>query len=469
MIKPTATFSDIDALFHPRAVAVVGASNKPNNQGRLFLQAMSNPNFKGEIFAVHPYDNVAGYKTFRSVAEIPHPVDHVIVSVPAAASIDVITDCGRKGVRSAALFTSGFAEEGTDEGKSLQQKLVEAARKGGVRLIGPNCMGFYCPKSGLSFRFDLPMREGPVALVAQSGGVCMTGIFILDSKGLGLSKAISYGNESDLGSPELIRYLAQDPDTKVILLYIEGTRNGAEFAEALKYAANRKPVAMLKGGLTLGGMKAVSSHTGAMAGSGEMWDAAARQAGVPMVPGMDELVDAAQAFVRLKKPAGPRVGLITISGGFGVFATDILAKAGFATPSFSKQVSDELTRLIKRPGTSINNPVDMATTFFHLKKYPQIFGALDSDPTIDMFIVLMAIEYTTYMEEDTWAWANVFAEHLINALKLMKKPVAVVFFQTTLNEKRIEIESHFTEAGFPVFPTVERCASALARRMMCVA
>jgi len=469
MTKTASTFSEIDILFHPRAVAVIGASNKPSNQGRMFLQAINNPQFKGDIYAVHPYDTVAGYKTYRNVQEIPGPVDHLIVSVPAAASIDVIADCGRKGVRSAALFTSGFAEEGTDEGMALQIKLVEAARKSKVRLIGPNCMGFYCPETGLSFRHDLPMRAGPVAFVAQSGGVCMTGIFILDSKGLGISKAISYGNESDLGAPELLRYSAQDPETKAILLYVEGTRDGPEIVEALKFAASRKPVAVLKGGMTVGGMKAASSHTGAMAGSSEIWEAAARQAKAPMVPSMDELVDAAQAYVRLKKPSGPRIGLVTISGGFGVFATDILSKGGFEIPSFSAKTSEELTRLIKRPGTSVRNPVDMAATFFQLKKYPQLFTSLDSDPNIDMFVVLLAIEYTTYMEEEFLAWANIFADHLINAFKLMKKPLAVVFFQTTLNEKRIEIERHFIEAGFPVFPTVERCANALVRRMICVA
>jgi acetyl-CoA synthetase (ADP-forming) len=250
---------------------------------------------------------------------------------------------------------------------------------------------------------------------------------------------------------------------------VEGTRDGPEIVEALKFAANRKPVAVLKGGMTAGGMKAVSSHTGAMAGSSEIWEAAARQAKAPMVPSMDELVDAAQAYVYLKKPAGPRIGLITISGGFGVFATDILSKAGFEIPTFSAKTSEELTRLIKRPGTSVRNPVDMAATFFQLKKYPQLFTSLDSDPNIDLFVVLLAIEYTTYMEEEFLLWANIFADHLINAFKLMKKPLAVVFFQTTLNEKRIEIERRFIEAGFPVFPTVERCANALLRRMICAA
>jgi len=431
----------------------------------MFLEAMNNHKFKQNLYAVHPSGDVSGYKAFRSLTDIPGPVDHVIVSVPAVVSIDVIGDCGKKGVRSAALFTSGFAEEGTEEGKALQKKLVETARAGNVRLVGPNCMGFYCPRTGLSFRKDLPMKDGSIGYVAQSGGVCMTGIFIADSKGLGFSKAISYGNESDLGSAELLRYFAEDPETKTILIYIEGTPNGAVFLDALKYASSRKPVAMLKGGLTSSGMKAVSSHTGAMAGSSDVWEAMARQAGVPIVPSMDELFDTAQAFVRLKKPAGPRIGLITISGGFGVFATDVLNRSGFEMPLFNTQTTEVLTKLIKRAGTSVSNPIDMATTFFHLKKYPAIFGALDADKSVDMFVVLLAIEYLTYKEEDTLPFANIFADHLIKSFEKMSKPVAVVFFQTTLNEKRIEIERYFTNAGYPVFPTIERCADALVHRL----
>ena len=469
MIQVSSTFSSIDKLFHPRAVAVVGAGNKPGNQGRWFLKAMDNPNYKGELYAIHPRDDVKGYKSYRSLLEVPGPVDHAILSVPAAATINVVEDCGKKGVRSAALFTSGFAEEGTEEGRVLQAELVQTARKGGVRLIGPNCMGFHCPRTGLSFRQDHPLREGPLAFVTQSGGICMTAIFIGESKGLGFSKAISYGNESDLGAAELLHYLAEDPETGAILVYVEGTHDGAAFLEALKHASSRKPVVMLKGGITSVGTKAALSHTGAMAGSSEMWEAAARQAGVPMVPSMDELIDTAQAFVQIKKPAGRNVGLITISGGFGVFATDVLTKAGFSMPSFTKGTTKVLTRLIKQPGTSIKNPVDMASAFFHMKKYPKLFATLGADPAVDIFVVLVAVEYLTRKSEDIMSFANLFVSQLIAAFGHIPKPVAVVFFQTTMNEKRLELERYFIDAGYPVFPTVERCADAISRRLNCVA
>lgn len=465
MAKSVNNTSDIGILFKPRSVAVIGAGNKPGNQGKMFLQALTNPKFKGELYAIHPHDKVEGYKSYPSVLDVPGPVDHVILSIPAEATIDVIGECGRKGVRSAALFTSGFAEEGHEQGRALQARLVAAVKKSEIRLIGPNCMGFYCPASGLSFRQDHPLREGPIGFVSQSGGICMTGIFIGETKRLGFSKAVSYGNESDLTSAELVQYLADDSETGVILVYIEGTMNGAALLKSLKYASGRKPVVMLKGGITGNGMKAVSSHTGAMAGSSEIWESASRQAGVQIVPSMDELFDAAQAFTRLRKPAGNRIGLITISGGFGVFATDILAKAGFELPQFGANTSETLTKLIKRPGTSISNPIDMASTFFQMKKYPAVFGALDADENVDMFVVLLAIEYLTYMDEEVQGWANVFISSLCNSFKLMKKPVSIVFFQTVLDTKRLELERMFYDAGFPVFPTVERCASALSRRM----
>ena len=461
----TSNFSDIDRLFHPRGVAIVGASKKNNNQGKMFLDAMNNPRFKGDLYVIHPTEKVKGFKSYHNLMDVPGPVDHAILSVPAAVTADVISDCGKKGVRSAALFTSGFAEEGTAEGIEMQNRLVETARKGGVRLIGPNCMGLYCPSTGLNFRHDFPMREGHIGFIAQSGGICMTGIFIADNKRLGFSKAISYGNESDLGGEELLAYLADDPETEVILLYVEGVRDGAKFLKALKYANSKKPVVMLKGGITSTGTKAASSHTGAIAGSSEMWKAAAKQAGVPIVPSMDELFDAAQVFSRLEKPAGKRLGLITISGGFGVFATDVLAEAGLEMPYFTPKTAQILTDLIKRPGTSVKNPVDMATTFFQLKKYPEIFNSLDADENVDFFVALLAIEYLTYLEEELHGWAFVFVDHLIKAFKEMKKPVAVVFFHTILNDKRLELEKKFMDAGFPVFPTVERCAHALVRRI----
>jgi acyl-CoA synthetase (NDP forming) len=465
MKEPGAIFAEIDAIFHPRSVAVVGASDRPQGRGRMFLVAMDNGRFRGELYAIHPKERMQNYRTYPRVSDVPGPVDHVIVSVPARPTLEVIEDCGKKGVRSASLFTSGFAEEGDEKSCRLQQRLVSAAARAGVRLIGPNCMGLFCPESGLSFRADLPLLDGELGIVAQSGGICMTVIYMTHNKGMGVSKAVSYGNEGDMTAAEFLYYLAEDAPTRAILLYVEGCRDGASFLRALEYAAKRKPVVMLKGGTSADGVKAVSSHTGSMAGSSRIWEAVARQAGVPVVPDMDELVDGAQAFLRMKRPAGKRVALITISGGFGVFATDILARRGLQVSPFSRETEEVLGKLIKRAGTSVDNPLDMASTFHHFKKYPKVLGALDADPSVDMFVLLLATEYLTMRQKDAMAVADMVTGEIMAGFANVSKPVAVVFFQTTMDEKRMQLERRLIDAGYPVFPTVERCADALSRRL----
>ncbi len=465
MKRAGATHAEIDAIFHPRSVAVVGASDKPRGRGKMFITAMDNERFRGELYAIHPSERMEKYPTYTRVSEVPGPVDHAILAIPAGQTVEVIEDCGKKGVRSASLFTSGFAEEGDEQGRRLQQQLVSVAARAGVRLIGPNCMGLFCPQSGLSFRPDLPLLEGGLGIVAQSGGICMTTVFMAHNTGMGVSKAISYGNEADMTAAEFLRYLADDPATRVILLYVEGARDGADFLHALDHAAARKPVVMLKGGTSDQGVKAVCSHTGSLAGSNRIWQAVARQSGVPVVPSMDELLDSAQIFERMKRPAGNRAAVVTISGGFGVFATDILAGRGLQMSDFSPSTVEVLDKLIKRAGTSIENPLDMASTFHHFKKYPAVLGALDADPEVDLFVLLLATEYVTTRQQGAMAIAEMVTGEILAGFARVTKPVAVVFFRTTLDEERLALERKLLDAGYPVFPTVERCADALSRRL----
>lgn len=465
MQKATTLFEEIDILFKPRGVAVVGVSDRPGNQGRFLLEAMSCCGFKGDVYAVNAREDLKGFKSYRKVSDIPGPVDHLIISVPAPAVIDVILDAGKKGVRSASMFTSGFSEWGTEEGKLLEEELIKVGKETGVRLIGPNCMGFYCPSTGLSFRPDLPMKDGAVGFVSQSGGVSITGIFTGADRGVGFSKVISYGNEADLGAPEFLDYFAEDPHTRVILLYIEGTRRGRLLFESLKRATAKKPVFMLKGGKTNAGLRAVSSHTGALAGAGTIWETVARQTGAVLVNDLDELIDCAQVTMMMPKPAGKRVGLLTISGGFGVFATDIVESHGFVMPEFSQDMRDALFRIFKNPGTSVRNPLDMAASFFQPKKYPELVKILTNNEAVDFYVTLLAIDYLTFRGAGGEKWSHVLVESLLTAYKELKKPNAFVFFQTGMNEARIKLEKMIIEAGYPIFPTVGRAMEAIQRMM----
>jgi len=268
----------LDWLFRPRSVAIVGSAKGRTAGGEiphsfLFLLSLKNMGFQGPVYVVsrsgshHP--SLEG-QVFPSLLDIPGPVDHVIVCTPAAAVAEVLRECGEKGVRSAAIFSSGFGESEDPEGQKRQEDLARIAREAGVRLIGPNCMGLYCPETGLNFRADLPRAPGWTAMVSQSGGMAIRTIFQGVEKGLGFSKVVSYGNEVDLQSWELLEFLADDEPTRLILAYIEGTRDGRSLLRSIKKASSRKPVLVLKGGLCKEGSRAASSHTGSMAGNGAL-------------------------------------------------------------------------------------------------------------------------------------------------------------------------------------------------------
>jgi len=246
-------------------------------------------------------------------------------------------------------FPPGSGESGDPEGIRLQDRIMQLAQQNAIRVIGPNCMGIYCPETGLNFRADLPYAPGSVAMVSQSGGMAIRTIFHGVEKGLGFSKVVSYGNEVDLQSWEFIDYLAKDKATRLILLYIEGTRNGQSLFHALKRAAKEKPVVVLKGGLCHEGIRAASSHTGSMAGNNILWDAMLRQARTHIVKDISDLVDTAMTFYYLKRPAGKRIALICISGGLVVNYTDLAVLHGFEIPAFDTDTRSALHGIIHDP------------------------------------------------------------------------------------------------------------------------
>ncbi|UCD55998.1 MAG: CoA-binding protein, partial [Candidatus Hydrogenedentota bacterium] len=258
------TREQMQAIFSPRTVAVVGAprSFKP---GLVFLQALLDPGFKGEVFPINPNaDEILGLKTYPSVSAVPAQVDQAIVLVGIEQLQEVIEDCARKKVKAAIVFTSGFGETGDSIGLERERKMVAAARLGNVRLVGPNCMGVYCPESGLGFFPTMPSTAGTLAFVSQSGSMGAFVTLMATLRGINLSKVVSIGNECDLSSSDFIDYLADDERTDIITAYLEGTRDGRTLLRALKKAALRKPVIIWKSGSTSAGARAVESHTGSL-------------------------------------------------------------------------------------------------------------------------------------------------------------------------------------------------------------
>ena len=350
-----------DRIFNPRTVAVIGASDTDG-----FSQALMNTKLRDRLFLVNPkYKELHGKRCYASILEVEDDVDYVVIAVPALRVPRVLVECIEKGVKAVHVFTAGFSETGIEERKALEDEVRNIA-KGKVSLIGPNCMGICCPKSGLAFVPGVPAKEGRIGVVSQSGTFAEQFLSVGSLRNVRFSKVISYGNAIDLDCPDFLEYLANDPDTEVIALYMEGTRNGNRLREAMTEAARLKPVLALKGGVTEHGRRAASSHTGSLAGSPEIWSSLFRQAGVIQVETFDELLDTALASSCVRLPAGKGTAIITNSGGFSVLETDLCVKAGLEVPRFAQETIVELRKMVPIAGTSINNPLDAWPIFYNM-------------------------------------------------------------------------------------------------------
>jgi acyl-CoA synthetase (NDP forming) len=468
---PTGSFDTLDYMFHPRSIAVVGASTQDGPGS--FVAAIKEMGFKGDLYPVNPKaEEIAGLKCYPRLTDIPGHVDHVISSVPLRFVEQLVEDCGEKGVRTIHFFTAGFSETGDEDAAALEGRILARAKDLGMRVIGPNCMGLYVPASGLSFMPQLPEEPGPVALLSQSGAnageFCRTGAV----RGLRYSKVVSYGNGTDIRESELLEYVAEDPETDVIACYIEGIRDGAHFMRALKKAAAAKPVAILKGGRTETGARAASSHTGSLAGSLQIFDAAVRQAGAVRVDRMEELVDQAVAFRYLKTLPGPRAGIVGGGGGYSVLASDEIGAAGLEMPPLPDDVQQKLHDFTPTAGTSVRNPVDTSVGW----------GPDGLKPMLDTIRIVAEspnIDYILY--HTSWAWGATRAEgptivetaadtavKLGDVAKEAGKPIVCVARIPTSElgmAGTLSFQQSVAEAGLPCFNSVASAALAL-RRML---
>jgi acyl-CoA synthetase (NDP forming) len=350
-----------DRIFNPRTVAVIGASDSDG-----FSQALMNTKLRDSLFLVNPkYKELHGKRCYASILDVQDGIDYVVIAVPALLVPRVLVECIEKGAKAVHVFTAGFSETGIEEREVLEDEVRNIA-KGKISLIGPNCMGICCPKSGLAFVPDVLVKEGPVGVISQSGTFAEQFLSIGSLRNVKFSKVISYGNAIDLDCPDFLEYLANDPETEVIALYIEGSKNGKRLRAAMTETARLKPVVALKGGVTEHGRRAASSHTGSLAGSPEIWGSLFRQAGVIQVENFDELLDTALALSCVPLPSGKGTAIITNSGGFSVLETDLCVKAGLEVPQFTQETIVELRKMVPIAGTSINNPLDAWPIFYNM-------------------------------------------------------------------------------------------------------
>ncbi len=458
----TDPFDDFEKIFHPRSMAFVGASGGFENAGTRLLLAHRECGFPGPLYAVNPKGNpVEGFPTYKSLLDIPGPVDHAYMAAPAQAMPQVIRECVEKGLHSVTVFTAGFRETGTPEGVALEEEIVAIAKEGGVRLIGPNCMGIYCPESGMSYRFDFPMRRGPLSLISQSGGVAISSIVTAEERGFGFEKVVSFGNECDITSAELLAHFGNDPRTEVIMAYIEGSRNPGELISAISDTGRVKPVIVLKGGTSEDGSRAAASHTGAMSGANITWEGAFKQANAIHVPTFEDFLDAALTFQRVKRPAGRRMSIISVSGGFCVMLTDMAVERGFEVPTISEKTIEDLKESFDFTGTSIKNPMDLARGFINYMEFEKLFSCLDEDECTDALLFLVSMEYITALDDRMPGFLDNMARALAEACSNINKTVMVAALYTNRDEDRQRFTKPLVEAGLAVYPTAERALDAL--------
>ncbi|MGD9321063.1 MAG: CoA-binding protein [Desulfobacteraceae bacterium] len=444
--------AQLDALFEAKSVAIVGAP-RGMKMGKLFLVALLDQGFPGNIYPVNPQaEEIDGLKAYPSVSAIPGPVDLAIVLVPHHHALSVVKECGRKGVKGAVLFTAGYKETGTAEGKALEEELVRMARSSGMRLIGPNGMGLYCPKTGLSFFPQVSKEPGPVGIVSHSGSLTNILGRLASQKGIRFSKVVSLGNECDLTSADFLTYLASDPDTRVIGAYLEGIKDGPFFIHALRKASLAKPVILWKLGLTREGGRAAASHTGALAGSREIWEGVVRQSGAVPVVGFEVWVDALMGFSLLPSGVGDRVAIISGPGGLAVSAAEACGNNGLRLAKLSPETRSVMAKFVPPTGTSLQNPVDVGlTASLDIEIYVQAARRVAVDPGVDT-VVIAGIGLDPGGNQR-------YTDAIIEAHKDSQKP----FLMVKIPGFDPELGQRFCEAGVPFFDTAERAMSTYAK------
>jgi acetyltransferase len=410
---------ELSFLFNPKHVAVIGASSSPKKIGYAIVDNLIKSGYKGEIYPINPKEKeIAGLKCYPSIDKINKPVDLAVISIPAERAVEAARQCGEAGVKGLIVITAGFKEIGK-EGAKRERELQAICRRYNMRMIGPNCVGVmdtHTPVNA-SFSRGLP-NQGHISFISQSGAMLLA---ILDwsfTMGMGFSRFVSLGNKADLDEIDIIESCALDPQTRVIICYLEDVTDGERFVRVCSEASKKKPIIILKSGTSSAGAQAASSHTGALAGSNRAYDTAFRQSGVLRVEDMNELFDLARAFATQPLPAGNRVAIVTNAGGPAIIATDAIEQYGLAMARFTKETLDSLRENLPAEG-NIYNPVDILGDA-NDDRYRFALEKVLQDENVDSVLVLVCPTASTEPEKTA---------HTIIEMrkKNPKKPILAVY------------------------------------------
>jgi acyl-CoA synthetase (NDP forming) len=463
---PADKIQPLERMFHPKSVAVVGASSGAAETG--WVKRLLDFGYKGKIYPVNPKaGEIQGLKAYPNICDAPGPIDYAILNIPARSAPQATRDCVAKGVKFVHCYSAGFREDGSAEGKRLESEMVRIVAGTGTRLLGPNCMGVYCPESGMTFGDDFPKAKGRIAVVSQSGAEASRLVLLCRDISLYCSKVVSYGNAADLDAPDFLEYLAQDRKTGIIAVYVEGVKDGPAFISAVLKCLKNKPVIILRAGTTENGARAALYHTASVTRSEETWNEFFQQTGAIPALTTDETADIIQGLTRIGKINGRRVALVGRGGGIGVVAADICERAGLKVPPFSKETQAKLRAIRPDAGAGLRNPVEPklgmeGATEFYLRGLPVI----DADTETDIIMVQMAVDIYGGSGADLGQTLTESAYALCAAVDSINKPLAVALFTGGRPETMLAAASAkdiLTKAGIAVFSGVESAARAISK------
>jgi acetyl coenzyme A synthetase (ADP forming)-like protein len=461
----------LDAFFNPRSVAVIGATKKVDKAGHVIFKNFATNKlrgvFKGELYPVNPSeDSILGFRCYPSIKEIPNEVELIIIIVPAKAVPSIIEEAVTKKVKTAIIISAGFKEVGN---AALEEQVVAIAKKGDIRILGPNCLGIYYSKTGVDSLF-LPETKvlstgedviatprpmpGSIAMITQSGAFGVAALDYLTGRQMGVSKFVSFGNKCDVTEVEIFNYLLHDKETRVILAYVEDIKAGRDFLKVARKVTMKKPVVVIKSGKSEAGARAASSHTGAIAGSDKIYSAAFEQAGIIRARDMEEFFDTGKALAMQPPALGKNIGILTDAGGPGVMTVDELELQGLTVEPFSEETSQKFEKL-KVDGTILKiaatlNPVDLTGSVTD-SQFEIAVDLMFQDTEIDG-IIFLGLHHMPGLREK-------YIDSVAKVARKYRKPLVMCDIGET--EMALYTRSRFDRLGIPSYESPEDAARAM--------
>lgn len=456
---------EFEPIFYPKSIAVIGASTTSIKAGSVWVWSLKTAGFPGSIYPIGSKSgHIANLEISTNLRLVPGEVDYVIVAIPRQSVLDLLDDCVAKNVKAVQFFTAGFSEMDAQQGHKLEEQMLEKARQGNVRIIGPNCIGVYCPERKIPFPMGTLGASGSVGFLSQSGGIAAKLVTMGTTRHISYSKGVSFGNGIDLDASDFLQYLAADPKTRVIGAYLEGTRDGARLFNTMKEVAKAKPLIVWKGGRTEAGIRAAMSHTGSLASSAAVWSAMLKQAGAIEVHSLEEMTDTLLIFQQLGDWQGTRAaiigGLADGGGGNSVAAGDACMGNGLKVPPLSLETKQKLSELLGEVGSILRNPVDVSQAQFRgLETLFQSIDLVARDTAID--VILIQEDTDILLPIYSWKGLEEINDFFIELGSRQNKPVIIVLPPGSAESERMQIEQKLLAASIPVFCSMERAAKAI--------